>query len=170
MAQFEPAFIKTLAAEGGYVLHNVPGDTGGQTFAGIARNKNPQWPGWACIDRKDMEGAKKQVADFYRVHFWGAIKGDQIASQPVAEAIYDFAVNAGPKAAITLAQSAVGVVADGLIRDKTLDAWNRTDSASFCLKFAVGKISRYAAICNKNRDQSKFLLGWINRTLSQLGA
>ena len=47
MAQFEPAFEQMMQDEGGYVLHEVPGDTGGMTYAGIARNKNPQWPGWA---------------------------------------------------------------------------------------------------------------------------
>ncbi len=39
MAQFEPAFELMIRDEGGYVLHEVPGDTGGMTYAGIARNK-----------------------------------------------------------------------------------------------------------------------------------
>ena len=30
------------------------------------------------------------------------------------------------------------------------------------------KVSRYAEICNRDRTQSKFLLGWINRTLKEL--
>jgi hypothetical protein len=28
--------------------------------------------------------------------------------------------------------------------------------------------SRYVEICNRDRTQSKFLLGWINRTLKEL--
>ena len=43
--------------EGGYVLHEVPGDTGGMTYAGIARNKNPQWNGWALVDKKEFGGS-----------------------------------------------------------------------------------------------------------------
>ena len=34
MAQFEPAFEQMIRDEGGYVLHEVPGDTGGMTYAG----------------------------------------------------------------------------------------------------------------------------------------
>ena len=32
MADFNPAFERMIRDEGGYVLHNVPGDRGGQTF------------------------------------------------------------------------------------------------------------------------------------------
>ncbi|NDF50116.1 MAG: surface-binding protein, partial [Betaproteobacteria bacterium] len=51
MADFAPAYEAMIRNEGGYVLHDVPGDRGGQTYAGIARNMNPRWPGWALIDR-----------------------------------------------------------------------------------------------------------------------
>jgi hypothetical protein len=33
------------------------------------------------------------------------------------------------------------------------------------MKFAIAKVARYASICNNDRSQNKFLLGWINRTL-----
>jgi len=57
--------------EGGYVLHEVPGDTGGMTYAGIARNKNPQWPGWALVDKKEFGGSlTPMVREFYRTEFW----------------------------------------------------------------------------------------------------
>ena len=36
------------------------------------------------------------------------------------------------------------------------------------LKYALAKVSRYAEICNRDRTQSNFLLGWINRTLKEL--
>jgi len=38
MANFEPCFEKVIKLEGGYKLHNVKGDKGGITYAGIARN------------------------------------------------------------------------------------------------------------------------------------
>lgn len=41
MADFNPAFEAMIKDEGGYVLHNVEGDRGGMTYAGIARNMNP---------------------------------------------------------------------------------------------------------------------------------
>ena len=45
---------------------------------------------------------------------------------------------------------------------------NGCDPELFALKYALAKVSRYAEICNRDRTQSKFLLGWINRTLKEL--
>ena len=53
MADFLPAYEAMIRNEGGYVLHDVPGDRGGMTYAGIARNMNPQWPGWAYDPVRD---------------------------------------------------------------------------------------------------------------------
>ena len=37
MAEFAPAFEEMIRDEGGYQLTAIPGDNGGQTYAGIAR-------------------------------------------------------------------------------------------------------------------------------------
>ena len=50
LANFESAFNRMIEDEGGYVLHEVPGDRGGMTYAGIARKMNPNWEGWQHID------------------------------------------------------------------------------------------------------------------------
>ena len=62
---FETAYDKMMVDEGGYILHTISGDTGGTTYAGIARNKNPQWAGWAFIDAKETPPTEL-VRDFYR--------------------------------------------------------------------------------------------------------
>ena len=166
MAQFESAFEAMIKDEGGYQLITLVGDTGGMTYAGIARNPNPQWPGWALVDRKDFGGALTgMVRDFYRTAFWDRIKGDQIASQEIASSIFKFAVNTGAVMAIKLAQPSIGATPDGGGGPKTLTLLNGSDPAIFRKSYAVAKITRYAEICNRNRDQSRFLLGWINRTL-----
>ena len=54
MADFLQAFESMIRNEGGYKLHSVEGDRGGMTYAGIARKRNPQWPGWAAIDRGEI--------------------------------------------------------------------------------------------------------------------
>ena len=56
MAQFEPAFEKTMKFEGGYA--NNPADRGGETYRGIARKIWPGWNGWPLVD------AAKQKAGF----------------------------------------------------------------------------------------------------------
>lgn len=152
--------------EGGYVLHNVAGDRGGVTYAGIARNMQPNWEGWQLIDRGEQVPAH-MVRDFYRREFWAPISGDEIVHQAVAQAIFDFHVNAGAPAR-KLAQLVVGTTPDGAIGPKTVAALNAYDAEKFVLAYALAKIARYRDIVTRDRGQGKFLLGWINRTLQGL--
>ena len=163
MADFLPAYEAMIRNEGGYVLHDVPGDRGGQTYAGIARNMNPRWPGWALIDR-GQDVPAQLVREFYKINFWDPIQGDRIISQVIAQTIFDFHVNAGAVAR-KLAQLVVGATPDGAIGDKTLAALNAYDEDRFVMAYALAKIARYRDIVSRDRSQLKFLLGWINRTL-----
>jgi lysozyme family protein len=169
MADFLPAFEQMIKDEGGYVLHDVEGDTGGMTYAGIARNKNPHWNGWPYIDRKEFGGPLTgMVRDFYKVEFWDKMRGDEIREQEIANSIFNFGVNAGMSMAVKLAQLVVGATPDGGIGPKTVELLNQQNASDFRKSYALTKIARYAEICNKNRTQSKFLLGWINRTMAGL--
>lgn len=166
MADFQPAFERMIRDEGGFVLHNVPGDRGGQTYAGIARNMHPKWPGWAAIDAKNDPSAQL-VYDFYRSNFWDDIRGDQIENQAVASDIFNFYVNTGRPAKV-LAQIVAGVTPDGSFGPRTVAAINTLDPEKFVLAYALSKITRYRDIVQRDRTQIKFLLGWLNRTLNGL--
>jgi len=170
MADFKPAFEIMIVDEGGYVLHTVKDDTGGMTYAGIARNPNPQWPGWNLIDHGGLDSPllTGMVRNFYKIEFWDRIRGDELTQQAVAENIFNFGVNTGIKVAVKLAQLIVGATPDGVVGDVTLQKFNNVEPESFKKAYALAKITRYAGICNKNKTQSKFLLGWINRTLKGL--
>lgn len=163
MADFLPAFEAMIKNEGGYVLHTVEGDRGGMTYAGIARNMNPKWPGWVLIDNGDQVPAQ-MVRDFYRASYWNPMQGDRINSQVIAQTIFDFSVNAGAVAR-KLAQLIVGATPDGAIGDKTVTLLNAYDEQKFVMAYALAKIARYRDIVTRDRTQQKFLLGWINRTL-----
>lgn len=152
--------------EGGYVLHDVAGDRGGMTYAGIARNMNPQWVGWPLIDAKQDVPAQ-MVRDFYKAHFWDSIRGDSLQHQATATTIFDFHVNTGRPARV-LAQIVVGATPDGQIGPRTVELLNAFDPEKFVLAYAIAKIARYRDIVQRNRTQQKFLLGWINRTLKGL--
>ena len=101
MAQFDPAFESMIRNEGGYKLHKVAGDRGGMTYAGISRVMNPQWVGWAFIDRGEIPPSQL-VRDFYREGYWLPIRGDELP-QDVARSIFDFAA---PTTAFVAASSA----------------------------------------------------------------
>ena len=170
MADFQAAFDVMIVNEGGYVSHKVADDRGGQTFAGIARRFHPQWPGWKLIDKNDLDNPQLShwVAEFYQVHFWQQINGDQIDNQRIAESLFDFAVNAGVGTASKLAQLVVGSTPDGVIGDVTLSKINAVDDELFVTKYALAKVARYTEIVKGNSGQHKFLVGWLNRTLRSL--
>jgi lysozyme family protein len=168
MADFTPAFEKMIHDEGGYQLTDIPGDRGGQTYAGIARKPNPDWAGWQHIDRKDFGSATPLVREFYKTNFWDRVRGDDIKEQAIAETIFNFSVNTGVGVAAKLAQLIVGVTPDGAIGAKTVERLNICTAEKFLPAYALAKIQRYVDICMKNRDQSKFLLGWVRRSLEGL--
>lgn len=177
MANFAEAFSATMKAEGGYV--NDPQDPGGETYKGIARKMNSKWEGWVTVDllKKNSNfprnldsnnDLQQQVMAFYEVNYWDKVQGDVIASQPISESIFDFAVNAGPIASIKLAQISVGIEADGVMGQDTLAKLNADDPRAFLAVFAMNKIARYVGICEKRKDSKKFFYGWIKRTLEAL--
>lgn len=166
MADFNRAFARMIANEGGYRLTHVAGDRGGQTYAGIARTRWPDWAGWADIDAGETP-ATELVRAFYKENFWRPIHGEDIAAQGVAETVFDFAVNAGPATAVKLAQIVVGAQADGVVGPKTLSRLNVVDPALFRASYALAKLARYRDIVTRDRTQAKFLLGWLNRTLRE---
>jgi len=174
MAEFQIAFQKTLTHEG--VYSNDPNDSGKETYNGISRVNYQNWQGWPIIDRyKDKANfpfnminnveLDKQVELFYLYEFWLPIEGDLIANQTTADSIFDFAVNAGIKTSVQLAQSIVGTKADGVIGEQTLKKLNSLDFGYFQPAFTVGKISHYIAIIKKRPANKKYLYGWIIRAL-----
>lgn len=177
MAVFELCFEKVLDLEGGYLLHEVPGDRGGMTFAGISRTAWPGWPGWHDIDAGRLGGdLSGRVQEFYKLHFWDRIQGDRIGFQGVAFVLYDFAVNAGTRAAVQTLQKIVNTSPDGVLGDKTFAALNGyvTDEGAekmFMAEYSLARVYRYKDICmrdarrgsDKIRSNMKFLCGWINR-------
>lgn len=173
MADFVQAYEKTIRAEGGYVLHQVSGDRGGMTYAGIARRYHPNWPGWAHIDA-GSEPPAELVRSFYREKFWDRIRGDEIASQAIAETIYDFAVNAGVKTASILAQVVASRISgrpltpDGVIGPRTLEALGECDPRLFTALYAIARVARYCEIVRRDRTQAKFLLGWVSRAIREV--
>lgn len=166
MADFAAAFERMIRDEGGYVLHDVPGDTGGMTYAGIARNKNPQWAGWAHIDRKQTPPSQ-MVRDFYKAQFWDDMRGDELNSDRIASNVFNFYVNTGRPAKV-LAQVVLGATPDGVFGPKTVQLLNEAEPDKFIMAYTLAKIARYRDIVTKNRTQQKFLLGWINRSLGGL--
>lgn len=167
MINFESSYNTMIEQEGGYVLHNIPNDRGGKTFAGITYKYNPDWIGWPFVD--DLEGNKEEliyvVKLFYEKKYWDRIKGSEIENSYIADSIFNFSVNVGVKRASIIAQDYIKAVPDGKIGPKTLRILNKQNPEIFILRYALAKIVWYKQICAKDKTQLKFLGGWLSRTL-----
>jgi lysozyme family protein len=166
-SNFVDAFEAMIVNEGGYTLHTVAGDRGGMTYAGISRRAHPEWTGWVDLDAGRQPEAER-VRALYKLIYWDRLRLDDVQSQRIARTLFDFGVNAGTGTAAKLAQLIVGVTPDGVIGPRTLAALNTADPDRFALAYALAKIARYRDIVTRDRSQSKFLLGWINRTLKEV--
>jgi len=185
MAQFEPAYQRTLGYEGGYA--NDPTDDGGETYKGIARNSHPNWPGWAIVDTRKKAAnfpaslcldvsLQNLVAEFYRTEFWNKIMGDSIPSQAIANELFDSAVNGGIEAAVGILQKALNLfvasgellAVDGSMGRSTINVLNsiaitsnRTQAVLSAMVVLRGV--RYIDIMRSKPSQRKFAVSWFSR-------
>lgn len=175
MANLQPALEKTLRFEGGYA--NVAGDTGGETYCGIARAHWPKSSIWPIIDRykrtkplkrgafvtgPDADKLKPLIADFYRIQFWDDIRGNDIKSQSVANYLFDWHVTSGA-IAIRQVQEILGVDVDGKVGNQTLGAINAADPRKLFDQMVATRVQRAKDRAALNPSQQKFLKGWLNR-------
>lgn len=171
-AAFEIAYTKYIQPnEGGYA--NLKNDKGGETYAGIARNFNPNWPGWTFIDfEKKKLGAEPKnntkwpaiqylVDQFYRDR-WNANRMDEINSQEVADLLYDFHVHSQASAIRTI-QKVVGVTADGSMGDQTIVAINKMNGAKLHADLLAARKAFLESLIAKNPSQEVFREGWMAR-------
>ena len=166
MADFIQAFTATMAAEGGYRLTNDPDDRGGQTYAGISRRYHADWAGWFYIDKGDRP-PPSMVRAFYLKTFWNKMHLSEVQNQRVANFLYGSAVNLDDRVVARLAQTVLGTTPDGVIGPITLGLINAAVPEAFIAQVTVAKIARYRDIVENDRTQMKYLLGWINRALTE---
>lgn len=175
MANLQPALDKTLRFEGGYA--NVPGDTGGETYCGIARVHWPQSSIWPIIDRvkkqsplkrgafvsgPDGDKLKGLVADFYRIQFWDDIRGNDIKSQSVANYLFDWHVTSGA-IAVRQVQDLLDIDVDGKVGNQTINSINAADPHRLFDQMVANRVQRAQDRVANNPSQQKFLKGWLNR-------
>ena len=128
MMNFDQAFTTLLGHEGGFTEDpRDPGNwTGGRvgigelrgTKFGIAANTYPN----EDIRNLTVDRAKA----IYRRDFWNPVRADELPAE-VRYAVFDAAVNSGPRQSIRWLQRAAGVKDDGIIGPQTLAAVRAAD-------------------------------------------
>ena len=147
-------FPVAMLWEGGGKLHNVKGDTGGQTIWGIAYNKNKQH----FESLKDhADTTEEEAGAFAFVEYYLPLKPNLLPLNTKMYA-FDISYNMGTSRAKKYIQECIGVTADGIIGKQTESKMNNLKLD--CLhKLRVTFYNNLA----KSADNKKFLKGWLNR-------
>ncbi len=186
MANFSTAYKHTARVEGGYANH--PSDTGGETWRGIARKKNPKWPGWIIVDSlrakpgfpqslAKSEDLQKHVLAIYKRQYWDVMNLDLLNNQQVATELYDTGVNAGPGVAAVFFQRVLNVcnlngklfpdlVVDGAVGPVTISAFNKLSNTDQLMVWRLLNClqgEKYVSIAEANRSQEVFMRSWASR-------
>ena len=98
------------------------------------------------------------VHNLYKQNYWDKCRCDDLPAG-VDYAVFDASVNMGVGRAAKLIQEAVGVVADGIIGNGTIEAINKTNPRSILENFSVEKQNFYKSL----PTFETFGKGWLNR-------
>lgn len=192
MDKFERALQAAFRFEGGF--SNDPDDRGGATNMGITAGtlSRAKINGWVSKDATIETLTREQAEVIYQKGYWEPIHGDKLPS-PVAEVVFDCAINHGVGGAGRLLQRAINsmnlttpLTVDGIIGPKTLAAVARIEELNSELAGAMpelgpGRILRelalsiltyrtkyYVDIVKSNSTQKKFLYGWLRLRVVKL--
>lgn len=153
--RFQIAVAFVLEKEGGLV--NDPKDPGGTTKYGISlRFLKGVVPYATPVTVQDL--SRETAIELYREHFWEICECPALPAG-LDLAVFDCAVNQGPRTARRLLQRALGVEDDGYIGPVTLGAVLDADAGEVLLDFLVRRAKRYAETANFER----YGRGWLRR-------
>lgn len=153
---FARSLALVLAHEGGYSNH--PKDPGSHTNKGITIATFRKWVkrNGTVEDLKNISNA--DVAKVYRKHYWDKVRGDDLPSG-VDYAVFDYAVNSGPRRAIKALQSVIGAKVDGIIGPETMGQVSAMGAATI-----VGKLcDERMAFLQRLEIWPTFKNGWSSR-------
>lgn len=148
-----------LAHEGGYVNH--PKDPGGATNLGVTQRVYDMYRRRSGQATRSVRAiAPDEVAEIYKAQYWDAVRGDELPSG-VDYAVFDYAVNSGPKRAIMELQRVIGAGVDGVIGMETVGKAREMDP--FDLIEAL--CNRRMAFLRSLKHWKTFGRGWTARVM-----
>jgi lysozyme family protein len=169
MKHFDKIYKFVRQREGGYA--NVPGDAGGETYAGISRVNFPDDEIWFWLDKlKEVVGVSHnqvfpELEHFVRRFYEALYKKyriDDIHDEGVAMAIFDYIVHSGTTA-VKRIQRLLGVDADGIIGPVTINAINTANKNKLISDVLADREQLFREIIQRKPSQEKFAAGWANR-------
>ena len=171
MADFDPAVQLTLRHEGGFFHNPVTGEV---VNYGITLRFVRDSGYSASADEAFIQNLTVlEAQEIYRKYFWDRYNIGAIASQDLANKVFDLTVNMGPggKAAdggLTLLQRAVNdaggnCAVDGQLGPKSIGQINALDPAKLLAAYRQRAGTRYRTIASANPALAGNLTGWLAR-------
>lgn len=118
--KFAEALRRVLVHEGGKVDH--PKDPGGRTNQGVTQRVYASWRRNNNLSARDVYLMEDKERDLiYRKQYWDVIKGDELPPG-IDYVVFDGAVNSGCSQSVKWLQRALGLTADGMVGQVTLNA------------------------------------------------
>ncbi|KMO11313.1 hypothetical protein QR79_30055 [Methylobacterium indicum] len=153
---FERALTLVLKHEGGWV--DDPADPGGATNLGVTIGTLSLWLGRPATKAEVKALTVATVAPIYRRNYWDAVQGDALPAG-LGYALFDFAVNSGPKRAVIGLQRALKVADDGALGPLTLAAVAKHKPADLIDPLCDGRL----AFLRDLSTWPRFGKGWARR-------
>ena len=149
---FDQAFDILLKYEGGFSDHAA--DPGGKTRFGITEAVAREVGYRGDMRELPLDLAKR----IYKDRYWDAVRAEELP-EAIRYAVFDAAVNSGPRQAILWLQRAVGVKDDGIIGPQTLAAVHAADPERLLRRMLAQRLRFMAGLPN----WSAFGRGWARR-------
>jgi len=149
---FDQAFDILLKHEGGFSDH--PADPGGKTRYGITEAVAREVGYRGDMRELPLDLAKR----IYEDRYWDAVRAEELP-EAIRYAVFDAAVNSGPRQATLWLQRAVGVKDDGIIGPQTLAAVRAADPERLLRRMLAQRLRFMAGLPN----WTAFGRGWARR-------
>ena len=149
---FDQAFDILLKHEGGFSDHAA--DPGGKTRYGITEAVAREVGYRGDMRELPLDLAKR----IYKDRYWDAVRAEELPAA-IRYAVFDAAVNSGPRQAILWLQRAVGVKDDGIIGPKTLAAVRAADPERLLRRMLAQRLRFMTNLPN----WGSFSRGWARR-------
>ena len=149
---FDQTFDILLKYEGGFSDH--PADPGGKTRFGITEAVAREVGYRGDMRELPLDLAKR----IYKDRYWDAVRAEELP-EAIRYAVFDAAVNSGPRQAALWLQRAVGVKDDGIIGPQTLAAVHAANPERLLRRFLSQRLRFMAGL----PSWPAFGRGWARR-------
>lgn len=168
MERHEKAIMFVLEKEGGYQAHpedtgnyNSKGELVGTNF-GISAKVYEKYIGRVPGEDDIRNMPIAHAIEIYKKRYWDPVGGDLIKSYSVALAMFDWFVNAGRPAIMSM-QKVLRIRQDGIVGKQTIHHINQYEPEWLFNAYKKERIEWYKRLVDRKPRLLKFFRGWMNR-------